>query len=143
MRARRLRTFTSGRVSASGSASWLHGSVVLGVIGPEAKPAIPALIDVLQEEDKYFRSHGAVALGKIGREARAAVPALIKALKDREEDVRREAAAALGRIGPEAREAVADLVELFKDPRKPVRKSTKKSASANVKQPNSTKSKTR
>jgi HEAT repeat protein len=99
-----------------------QAAVVLGAIGPEAKAAVPALIDVLQQEDKYFRSHGAVALGKIGREAGAAVPALIKALKDREEDVRREAAAALGRIGPGARAAVADLVELLKDPRKPVRK---------------------
>jgi hypothetical protein len=64
----------------------------LGALGPEAKAAVPALIDVLQDEDKYFRSHVALALGKIGREAKAAVPALIKALKDHDEDVRRETA---------------------------------------------------
>ena len=49
----------------------------MGEIGPEAKPAIPALIQLLGDESGAIRLlHMAKALGAIGPEAKPAVPAL-------------------------------------------------------------------
>ena len=77
-----------------------QAAVALGLIGPEARAAVPLLIDALQDEDKYLRGHAATTLGQLGRPAGSAVPALAKALGDDDEDVRANAATALGRIGP-------------------------------------------
>ena len=52
---------------------------VLGGIGPSAKAAVPALIQVLTSDaDADLRGNVAKALGNIGPEAKAAIPALIQ-----------------------------------------------------------------
>ena len=79
-------------------------------IGPEAKEAVPVLIDALKDENIYVRRRAALVLVKIGPEAKAAVPALIDALKDKDKDVRSNAAEALGEINtPEARKALEEF----------------------------------
>jgi hypothetical protein len=99
-----------------------QGAYGLGLLGDQAAPATPALIDALQSDHTLVRESAAVALGQIGPEAREAVPALIKALADREWTVRRFAAQALGRIGPDARSAVGALEKLRNDRDQLVRK---------------------
>jgi HEAT repeat protein len=69
----------------------------LGTIGPQAAPAVPALVDGLEHGDQLTRKLAAEALGRIGREAKAAVPALRQAL-DADPVVARSAREALGRI---------------------------------------------
>ena len=121
----------------------------LGKIGPDAKPAVPALseafkdknevvrlaagvalarivpegvpalIEALKDKNEVFRLAAAVALARIGPEA---VPALIEALKDEDKVVRVFAAIALAEIGPEAKAAVPDLIEALKDKDKDVRR---------------------
>jgi len=86
-------------------------AVTLGEIGPEAKDAVPALIQLLQDQDAegFVRGNAARALGEIGSGAVDAVPALKQALQDRE--VRGDAARALGKIGiPIAIEVAKDTV---------------------------------
>jgi HEAT repeat protein len=83
----------------------------LGEMGHEAKPAVPALIELLKNQDR--RKVAAWALGKIGPAAKTAVPTLTTLLKDKR--IRSEAATALGEIGPSARSAVPALIELFGD----------------------------
>ncbi len=87
----------------------------LGGIGPEAKAAVPALIEALKDPEGDVRREAAQTLGQIGPEAKAAVPALSEALKDTEWEVRSGAGRALGGIGPEAKAAIPALIEASKD----------------------------
>jgi len=64
-------------------------------MGPEAEPAVPALIDALRDGDSEIRRYAALVLGAIGPRARQAVPALKAALNDDDESVRLAAARAL------------------------------------------------
>jgi hypothetical protein len=52
----------------------------LGQIGPDAKDAVPALCQVLQEDDLDLRGHAVVALHSIGPDAKVAIPALLDTL---------------------------------------------------------------
>lgn len=118
---------------------------ILGAIGPPAAPAVPVLVELLQDPDHQVRSVAALALGQIGPtakqavtplitlvnsreklpaikalgylrgEAKEAVPVLIPNLKDPELDVRWTTAKALDHIGPDAKAALPALAELLKD----------------------------
>jgi HEAT repeat protein len=102
----------------------------LGRIGPEARAAVPALIESLTDDavvdpaagysirdDRDFvggtvAAYTATALAQIGP---GAVPGLIEALRSKNANVRRIAAKVLGKIGPAARQAVPWLRPLLKD----------------------------
>ena len=74
-------------------------------LGPDAAPAMTALIELLKHWDAMTRVAAAGAIGNIGitcREiARQAVPALQEALSDKEPMVRRAVGTALEDIDPE------------------------------------------
>jgi HEAT repeat protein len=82
-------------------------------MGPEAKTAVPALTELLKDDDEWVRRAAAWALGKIGPEAKTATPALTELLRDKW--VRQTAASTLGNIGPEAKTAIPALTELLQD----------------------------
>ncbi len=90
----------------------------LGIIGPEAKVAVPALTKALHDKELLVRSEAATALGRIGK---GAVPGLIEALQDKDSEVRYDAAYALGQIGADAEAAVSALIFTLKDTSEPVR----------------------
>ena len=71
----------------------LNAAAFTGLLGPMAKPAIPALITLLQ--DDIADANAANSLALMGTEAQQAVPALIIALQEH----RPFAATALGSIG--------------------------------------------
>lgn len=83
--------------------------------GPEAKPAVPVLIEMLADKYRGDRDFAAWLLGRIGPPAKDAVPALITLLKDDSTEVQETAVNALGAIGPEARTALPALLQLLKD----------------------------
>jgi esterase/lipase superfamily enzyme/HEAT repeat protein len=89
-------------------------------LGPAAKPALPALIDVVEnkENDDLTRSLAADAIGKIGPAARDAVPTLIRVARDEDnqEDLRCSALLSLGHIGGAAREATPHLIQIMGEP---------------------------
>lgn len=68
------------------------------------EPAIPALIEALQDKNLLVRQSAAKVLGYIGSPV---IPALAKALKNLDAGVRRSAASALGSIGIEAKTALS------------------------------------
>jgi len=57
-------------------------------LGPIAKPAVPALIDLLKHQDAKIRATAALDLMWIGPEAQEAVPALVNCLDDQDMCVR-------------------------------------------------------
>ena len=75
----------------------------LGEIGEDARDAVPALIEALNQEGSgIFKAAVARAIGSIGEDARDAVPALIEALNQEGSDYfKGSVALALGSIGGE------------------------------------------
>ena len=67
-------------------------------IGPDAKPAIPALLKSLNDLNDGTRQSSCLALGRIGPAAKEALPALRVALNDSSANVRRSAQLAIDRI---------------------------------------------
>src|SRR5439155_17557853 len=84
----------------------------LGLIGAPAAPAVPALIDALQNTESRARAPVAFALGQIGPKGSMAVPALTRALDDEWWYVRENAAIALGKLESNAASAIPALARL-------------------------------
>jgi outer membrane protein assembly factor BamB len=77
----------------------------LAVLGPDALPAVPALLDQLDHVQPWVREAAAGALGSVGRPA---LPALLETF-EKNAAVRMRVAFLLGAMGPEAQEAVPVL----------------------------------
>jgi len=92
--------------------------------GPEAKAAVPALIQIVKrtEETSEMQIAAIRALGEIGPSAKEAVPVLSESLQANSSGVRWHAAEALKRLGPEARNAVSALIASMKDKDREVRR---------------------
>jgi HEAT repeat protein len=85
---------------------------VLGRIGPEAAPAVPALTELLKSEDANTRTEALYVLASIGPGAKAAVGPISENLAVSDPKVQQVAAYALGKIGADARESAAALRKL-------------------------------
>src|SRR5205823_1197492 len=108
----------------------IKAAEVLGRMGPLAKPAIPALLNLLKGSDIEARLQAALALWRIERHSEQTVPVLASLLKSctpRQGSIGggggrsgaplcQLAAEALGQIGPEARPAVPALLQALKNP---------------------------
>jgi hypothetical protein len=88
----------------------------LGLLGADARPAIPALRAALSDADGLVRSSAARALGQIGPEARSSATQLERGLSDPDERVRAAAALALASIGALRGSVIDALVVDLKDP---------------------------
>jgi HEAT repeat protein len=86
-----------------------YAMLILIKLGSQAAPAVPALIETLEDPEPVVRREAAFTLGAIGPEADEAVPALIELLEDEDQDVQHAACYALGKIGPGAKEALRPL----------------------------------
>lgn len=105
--------------------------ITLGVIGPPAKSAIPALVEILKTEDPepddpeanlwtMARANAAYALGTIGPADRApAFAALLDAVRDTRGRIRANALVSLGtlgvRAGSETEAIVPVLIQVLED----------------------------
>jgi HEAT repeat protein len=85
----------------------LHAGLALCGLGPEAREAVPAVIELLQADGVSDRKMAAWTLGYIGRGVGEAGPALRKALQDADPGVRARAAEALEKIDPAGPRAAA------------------------------------
>jgi HEAT repeat protein len=78
----------------------IHAGLQFGGMGVEARPALPALLELQRSEDAHDRRLAAMVLGSLGRDLAETVPPLLHALQDKDEAVRRLAAEALQEIAP-------------------------------------------
>ena len=78
----------------------VHAGILLGGMGPEARPALPALLELRHSEDAHDRRLAAMTLGSLGHDLAEAMPYLLDALHDEDEAVRRLAAEALQEMAP-------------------------------------------
>jgi HEAT repeat protein len=107
-----------------------YGLSSFAFMGGDTKPAVPALIEALQDSYTGVRGGAALALGHIHSETGVVVPALIESLHDREVFVRAQAAAALGEFGTNGKPAVNPLVELLSDTNQDARNAVSKALRA-------------
>lgn len=94
--------------------------VVLGSLGPVAKPAVASLITMLDDTDDLVRERAVGALGSIGIPQAEIVAALTKAMHDAASAVRYRAAAQFAYHIPVTAGAVSSLMELRDDQDKSV-----------------------
>jgi HEAT repeat protein len=85
---------------------------VLAKVGPEAAPAVPELVGIIQGNDAKQKTEALYVVGAIGPATSAAVPAAVAALADPDLQVQQATAYALGKIGPSAKDAVPALKRL-------------------------------
>jgi len=83
-------------------------------IGPDAKAAVPLLIEALKDPNEELRREAATALGFIAYEAKEAIPALIAAAEDPSPRVRFSAIGALGALCP-GKEAIPTFIRALGD----------------------------
>jgi HEAT repeat protein len=84
-------------------------------LGPSAAPAQPALVQALNDRDRFVRWAAARTLGKVGPVHPAIeVPILARLLDDQDVDVDRAAAVALANYGPVAQPAVPALTRMLR-----------------------------
>lgn len=97
----------------------VHATIAdaLGLLGPDAVDAVPALIRLLDDEHEIVRVRAVSALGRIGPASPRVVPALARALRDRDHDTRATAAESLGAMGPAADAAVPGLLQMARGDR--------------------------
>src|SRR5262249_40864558 len=92
------------------------GALGLGMIGPDAKDAVPALDKALGDADPLVRVSAAQALGQILKdEARGITPVLVRGVKDTTKAVRVRAAAPSGSPGIPDPEAIAARATALED----------------------------
>jgi HEAT repeat protein len=84
----------------------------LGIIGPDAKAAAPALAKALHDRESIVCWEAARSLGLLGE---SSMPALITALRDSDPVVRHCAAYAVGEAGPSGLAAVPALISSLLD----------------------------
>jgi len=94
------------KVKSGAPAERANALGTLGLLGPDAWPAVPEMVRLL---DAKHPDVGMVfgTLSKIGPKAKAAVPSLRKYLNDKQHV--RSAITVLGEIGPDAKDALPDL----------------------------------
>ncbi len=88
----------------------------IGLIGPAAEPAVPALIKAARSGGQSECFHVCWALARIARQPEVAVPFLTDQLSDADRGVRRQAANALGKFTTNAISATPALITLLDDP---------------------------
>ena len=84
-------------------------------LNSNAGPAVPLLIQRLNDTNQFVAVYAAIALGDLKLERELAIPALTNSLEDPRSAVRSYAARALGGFRREARQAVPALVSHLAD----------------------------
>ncbi|MCI0458225.1 MAG: HEAT repeat domain-containing protein [Gemmataceae bacterium] len=107
------------QLKSQDAAERLAAVTALADHGPQAKAAVPDLLEALQQGNEHLRLNAAITLGRIGK---VAVPPLTRLLTSKEAETRLYAVWALAWVGPEATGAAREVVALLTDPNADVRR---------------------
>ena len=84
--------------------------------GPDAGPAVPTLLVMLDDHSQKFRNLAAYIFWTIGGQSpKTAVPALVKSLKEGRARYPADVIKVIGDIGPDAKDAVPVLIQSLQD----------------------------
>ncbi|MDB6019914.1 MAG: repeat-containing protein [Pedosphaera sp.] len=89
---------------------------ILQELGPDARPAVPALIEALNRNSPALQLRSAYALSKINLQVQAPIPVMVNLLTNQSIQVRAGAACVLGEFGPKAATAVPLLLLAVQNP---------------------------
>jgi HEAT repeat protein len=78
----------------------VRAASLISEMGPQARAALPILLELLADSSAQSRKLAAWTLGNLGQQAVEAVPTLRKALQDSDEGVRNMTRQALDKISP-------------------------------------------
>jgi len=91
-------------------------NVLVRVVDPNDRVAIPSLIAAMEDRDIENRRNAALALSNIGGEGTGkAIPILLEAAKNGDTELRRLAVLAIRNIGPAGSAAVNDLIGILEN----------------------------
>jgi HEAT repeat protein len=93
-----------------------RGLIGFFLLGPMAKPAVPALVALVSDRDPGVRATAVSVLVQFGPEAHAAVPALLKCLNDPRSAVRIEAMICLGNIHSQPELVIPVMMDCLQGP---------------------------
>lgn len=91
----------------------MHALAILRQLGPDAKAAIPALIETLQVPNGEVQGETMMVLGGLGAAAAPATTAISKFLTNPSPGLQQSALYALGSIGQAAKPAIAQIAPLL------------------------------
>ncbi|MCC9606084.1 HEAT repeat domain-containing protein [Blastopirellula sp. JC732] len=91
----------------------MHALSILRELGPDAKAAVPALIETLKVDDAEVQSETMMVLGGLGQSAAPATESIAKFLASPEAGLQQSALYALGTIGPSAKAAIPQITPLL------------------------------
>jgi len=83
--------------------------------GPDAKPAIPKLVEMLDDRSVHFRNMICEVLRELGPHAKSGVPQLVKLLREKKARDPEDVMLVLQAIGPDAKEAIPVLMDNLHD----------------------------
>ena len=101
----------AGKIGSSSVDSRIAALGILELLGPDAKPAVPAIAKALQDRNRFVRWGAARALGRIGATKNGVFEGLGEQLSDDDLDVAGAAARALEDCGRDALPAVPALAK--------------------------------
>jgi len=94
-----------------------NAALMLGDIGPDARDAVPALIQHVNDSDFMLSLRSIQGLAGLGPDAAPAIPALETALNSQTWNIVDSALWTLGAIGPKAREALPKIEPFLQLPK--------------------------
>ena len=92
-----------------------EAALVLSRMSPDARSAMPQLVEALKDSNPNIRVNAAFALYKMGAETKSFVPAFCDSLRDEIPYVRLDAALTLQKLGADARAAVPAHIAALED----------------------------
>ena len=103
---------TGGRIAVRAAAAR-----ALGKIGPKANAALPALTNLLEDNDNYLRAAAAIGIWRIDGNVTNTLPVLTQALQQGRVEMKWWLIDAIGEMGPRAKTAVPVLLRELAAPK--------------------------